>query len=158
MAGPKLEAKRQHRFAHDMNHYLPGLLCAGLAFATTSRALGQTSLPAETQPPVPEAKANSATTGVVSLSSLDVSRALQMWVRPRANASVTNKPLRVGGQSFATGFGTHALSRLFIRLGGNASRFTAVVGVDDAAGKGSVAFKIIGDDKPLWESGVVRGG
>ena len=39
------------------------------------------------------------------------------------------------------------------------SALTAEVGVDDSAGnQGSVEFIVIGDDKILWRSGVLKGG
>lgn len=95
----------------------------------------------------------------VALSSLDISRAVQMWGRPRKDAGVARRPLRIGGQSFDNGFGTHAFSRLFVRLDGRASRFTASVGIDEGGeGRGSVEFKVIGDGKALWSSGVLRAG
>lgn len=96
----------------------------------------------------------------VPLASLDVSRAVQMWGRPRKNASVSDKPMRLGGQTFESGFGTHALSRLFVRLDRRARRFTALVGADEnAGGIGSVEFRVLGDGgKTLWASGVLRRG
>ena len=55
--------------------------------------------------------------------------------------------------------GTHAASLLWIDLNG-AERFIAAVGLDDAAGspKGSITFKIVGDGRTLWQSGVMRQG
>jgi len=47
------------------------------------------------------------------------------------NKSVDRNPLRLGGQTFKYGVGTHAESTLEIDLKGQAERFTAVVGVDD---------------------------
>jgi len=39
------------------------------------------------------------------------------------------------------------------------SVFTAIIGVDDEVGdKGSVTFEVVGDGKPLFESGPMRGG
>ena len=65
----------------------------------------------------------------------------------------------IGGKRFEHGLGTHANSVFRIALGGKAERFTATVGVDDEVGKqGSVVFKVTGDGKTLWESGVLRGG
>lgn len=103
--------------------------------------------------------AQAADSGEAALSSLEVSRALQTWGRPRRDTSVTEKPLRIGGQAFDSGFGTHSFSRLHVHLDRKAARFTASVGVDDGAGgPGSVAFTVLGDGKSLWSSGVLRRG
>jgi alpha-galactosidase len=83
----------------------------------------------------------------------------QGWGEPHANRSVDGHPLFLDGKRFEHGLGTHANSVFRIGLGGKAERFTATVGVDDEVGqKGSVVFKVTGDGKTLWESGVLRGG
>ena len=93
------------------------------------------------------------------LESLDLQTVEQGWGEPQANKSVDNHPLFIDGKRFEHGFGTHANSTLRINLAGKAQQFTATVGVDDEVGqRGSVVFKVIGDGKTLWESGVLRGG
>jgi alpha-galactosidase len=93
------------------------------------------------------------------LDTLDLTQVQQGWGEAHANKSVDGNPLSVGGKRYEHGVGTHAVSTLRIGLGGKAERFTATVGVDDEIGKqGSVTFKISGDGKVLWESGVLRGG
>ena len=79
---------------------------------------------------------------------------------PRANKSVDRNPIRIGGQTFKHGVGTHAESTLEVNLNGQAERFTAVVGVDDEViGKpASVEFKLIGDGKELFTSGLKKAG
>ena len=73
--------------------------------------------------------------------------------------SVGEKPLSIGGQKFEHGLGTHATSSIRITLNKNGERFTSDVGVDDDTEKrGSVAFKVVGDGKTLWESPVLHGG
>jgi alpha-galactosidase len=96
----------------------------------------------------------------VWLSSLDLSKMRQGWGQPQADKSVTGKPLSVGGTVFERGVGTHATSRLWINLQGGSSTFTTSVGVDDSVKSkpGSVEFRVIGDGKKLWESGVMRAG
>ncbi|MGC8640254.1 MAG: NPCBM/NEW2 domain-containing protein [Isosphaeraceae bacterium] len=96
----------------------------------------------------------------IRLSALDLSAAAQGWGSPGKNRSVDGRSLSVGGRRFAHGFGTHADSRLVVDLKGSASRFTAWVGVDDEKKEsdGSVEFRVIGDGKTLWKSGVMRGG
>jgi alpha-galactosidase len=92
------------------------------------------------------------------LASLEL-RLDQEYGQPHADASVDNHPLSIGGQKFEHGLGTHATSLMRIALGGHGERFTASVGVDDEVGRrGSITFKVIGDNKTLWESGVMHGG
>jgi alpha-galactosidase len=93
------------------------------------------------------------------IETLDLSNIEQGWGSPHRNRSVEDHELSIGGQKFAQGLGTHSESTFFISLGGKAQRFTASVGVDDETGSlGSVTFRVAGDNKTLWESGVMRGG
>ncbi|MEP0766239.1 MAG: NPCBM/NEW2 domain-containing protein [Fimbriimonadia bacterium] len=83
----------------------------------------------------------------------------QGWGTPQRGRSVTGKQISIAGQTFARGIGTHAESELRFRLYRLYSKFTAQVGVDDAAeGKGTVQFLVIADGKTLFDSGVMRGG
>jgi alpha-galactosidase len=92
------------------------------------------------------------------ISSLNL-QVEQDYGEPHQDTSVEGHPLSIGGQKFQHGLGTHANSSMRITLGGKAEQFTSFVGVDDeAAPRGTVTFKISGDDKTLWESGVMRGG
>jgi alpha-galactosidase len=93
------------------------------------------------------------------LETLELQFAEQGWGEPRGDKSVDGHPLFIDGKRFEHGFGTHANSTLGIALAGKGERFTALVGVDDEVGqRGSVVFKVVGDGKTLWESGVLRGG
>jgi alpha-galactosidase len=100
------------------------------------------------------------TQGTVLVSSLDLSHAQQGWGSPKANTSVDGKPISIGGNVYSGGFGTHADSMFAISLNKKAARFRAYVGVDDevASDKGSVEFKVVGDGRTLWQSGVLKGG
>ena len=81
------------------------------------------------------------------------------WSVAKADRGITGSPLSIHGQKFTRGVGTHATSKFRVKLDGNANRFTAEVGVDDSAGdQGSVEFIVIGDEKILWRSGVLKGG
>jgi len=95
----------------------------------------------------------------VRLSSLDLSKMRQGWGKPQVNRSIREKPLAIGGKRFEHGVGTHANSAVWIDLAGGSEKFLASAGVDDAAGgPGSVTFKIVGDGRKLWESGVMKPG
>jgi hypothetical protein len=96
----------------------------------------------------------------VNLSSLNIDRIRQGWGSPHANQSVDGKTLSIGGKKFERGIGTHAESICAISANGDVEEFSAYVGVDDEIqkGQGSVEFFVIGDDKLLWQSGVMRSG
>ncbi|MBX3395060.1 MAG: NPCBM/NEW2 domain-containing protein [Phycisphaerae bacterium] len=79
--------------------------------------------------------------------------------KPRMNATVTGKPIRLGGKVYGKGIGVHAKNRMMFELDGQFERFSAVVGIDDSTGDaGSVVFRVFADDKLLFESSVQRGG
>ncbi|HTY35764.1 MAG TPA: NPCBM/NEW2 domain-containing protein [Bacteroidota bacterium] len=96
----------------------------------------------------------------VWLSSLDLSRMHQGWGKAHADKSVTEKAITIAGKTYNHGVGTHAASKIWIDLHGQAARFLASVGVDDNTKerKGSVEFRIIGDGKNLWRSGIMKSG
>ena len=80
--------------------------------------------------------------------------------KPQIDKSVTGTPLVRGGRTYQHGVGTPAESALFVPWDGGAGRFTAHVGVDDRqkGTVGSVAFRVIGDGKTLFKSGVMKPG
>jgi hypothetical protein len=83
----------------------------------------------------------------------------QEWGALGMDKSVEGNPLSVGGKFYAHGLGTHASSKLIYNLDGNYERFEALVGVDDemrSFGKSSVIFKVLGDERELFHSGVMR--
>jgi|WetSurMetagenome_2_1015567.scaffolds.fasta_scaffold00070_22 alpha-galactosidase len=96
----------------------------------------------------------------VPLSSLDLSKMDQGYSRPHIDRSVTNGPLKIAGKTFKTGVGTHASSCIEVDPGRKPLRFTAYVGIDDAAltRRGSVNFIVAANDKTVWESGIMRPG
>lgn len=95
----------------------------------------------------------------VRLSSLDLSKMTVGWGKPIADKSIEGKPLSIANQKFEHGVGSHAGSVMYIDLHGEARRFSAQVGVDDETqGRGTVRFKVYGDGKKLFDSGVMKGG
>ena len=95
----------------------------------------------------------------VPLSSLDLTKMRQGYGKAQIDRSIREKPLAIGGIAYAHGVGTHAVSTLWVDLAGGSDRFTAWVGVDDNAGQpGTVVFKIYGDGKKLFDSGVMKFG
>jgi len=95
---------------------------------------------------------------VVELGQLDLSKMTAGWGTPIRDASIQNEPLSIAGRRFERGVGTHAGSVMYIALDGRAERFTARVGVDDETeGRGSLRFKVYGDARKLFDSGVMKG-
>lgn len=95
----------------------------------------------------------------VNLASLDLTTMRQGYGRPQVGKSITGKPIRLGGKVYQNGVGSHSESSYWLLLDGNGERFEAVVGMDDQAnGPGSVVFRISGDDRELWQSGVMKPG
>ncbi len=122
--------------------YVPVLLCLSLVAGTWAAA-------AET----------SARGRKVWLSDLDISKTQQGWGSPQKDKSVDGNPLRIDGETFDRGLGTHADSALYIDLAGGSTRFTARVGLDDEAGQfGSVEFRILADGEEIYKSGILRAG
>jgi beta-galactosidase GanA len=60
--------------------------------------------------------------------------------------------------TFAKGLGVHANGDVSVYLGGNCSRFTATVGVDDeVGGAGSITFSVVADGRTLTTTPVLTG-
>lgn len=87
------------------------------------------------------------------------------WTQARADSgepakgfSYVGSALRLAGQDFKTGIGTHANSEIHYSLDGRYRRLKIMVGVDDAQREaGSVQFEILGDGRSLAKSAVLRG-
>lgn len=103
--------------------------------------------------PVPEAD-------TVYLSDLPWESARAGWTPnrdglPRRNKDVEDHVLRLGSRKFRKGIGTHAPSEIVCRLDGRYARFLAEVGGAEAGG--TVVFEVYGDEKLLFESGLMHG-
>jgi len=96
----------------------------------------------------------------VPMTSLDLSLLSQGWGDPQIDKGVTGKNMSIAGKVYATGLGTHSVSQFDVDLKRKGIRFSALAGVDDgAAGKSAtINFRITGDDKTLWESGLMKSG
>ena len=105
-----------------------------------------------------ETNSQEATEHALPLQDLDLSGMTTGWGVPQKNLSITQKPILIGGVTFARGVGTHANSEFSIVLDGKARVFSAKVGVDDNAGNlpVGIVFLVYGDGHELWRSGVCR--
>ena len=93
------------------------------------------------------------------LSSLDLSIPRQAGLA-KIEAARKGQPPRIAGQKFDRAIAGDSELGLTFYLDGKASRFTAVVGVDDFITRdpGSVDFQVWGDGRLLWHSGLMRRG
>ncbi|GGL67373.1 hypothetical protein GCM10010840_01700 [Deinococcus aerolatus] len=103
-------------------------------------------------------------TGDVFLSDLPYVSATNGWGPvefDRSNGEQglgDGRALTIGGRIFDKGLGVHAFSVLSYDLGGRCNTFSASLGLDDEVGdRGSVVFQVYGDDRKLYDSGVLRG-
>lgn len=97
--------------------------------------------------------------GAVKLDSLAPFLATQGYGQLGIGRSVSGTPLRVCDRTFAHGLGTHAASDIVYDLNGQYDRLTAWVGVDAAMKdytQPSVVFRVLGDGRELYSSGVMR--
>ena len=100
-----------------------------------------------------------AQANTVWLSELDLTKMTSGMGQPQADRNIKQHPLSIAGRGFEKGVGSYADSLLYVALNRGTSRFSAFVGVDDEAqNKGSVCFKIYGDEKLLFDSGAMKGG
>jgi hypothetical protein len=101
--------------------------------------------------------------GVIYLSDLEPFRVEEVPFftvikHYRRDESIGGTPISLRGKRFEKGLGVHSKTRLTYKLGKAYSSFKGVIGIDDEAkGKGSVIFKILGDEKVLFESGDLTG-
>ena len=96
----------------------------------------------------------------VWLSSLNLEKMTAGWGTPQKDKSIQGKTLTIAGRSFDKGVGTHAASLMYIDLKKSCRSFSAYVGVDDEVNGniGSVRFRIYGDGRLLYNSGVLKAG
>lgn len=96
----------------------------------------------------------------VYLSDLDIGQISQSWSRPGKDLTVDGNPLTLKGNVFKKGIGGHAQFMAAVRLYGDATRFRAVIGVDDEVITqiASVEFVIRGDGQELYRSPVLKRG
>ena len=82
------------------------------------------------------------------LSELKPVEITQGYGRTRTDKSCDDNVLRIAGQSYDNGFGTHADGRIVFRLDGRYAKLRGAVGVDDEVTKtGTVGFRVHGFSK-----------
>jgi alpha-galactosidase len=72
------------------------------------------------------------------------------------NKSYWGGPLTIHGTTYQHGLWTNAVASISYYLGGNCTRFTADLGLDDSdMGRGTVDYQIYADGRQIYDSGVV---
>lgn len=84
----------------------------------------------------------------------------QEWGQPRIGVSPTDRPLIAHGVEYSTAFGMHSNSAATYPLSRAYSRFTGDVGLPDylADSRATVIFQVVGDEKVLWDSSLMKPG
>jgi len=82
----------------------------------------------------------------------------QTYMSPNFSLSVEGRTLRVAGQDFASGIGSHAPSTLEYSLPADTRFFEFSYGLDDEAQGGMVQYQVQLDGRPVWSSDTVRSG
>ena len=102
--------------------------------------------------------------GTVAVSTLPFLSSTNGWgpvERDTSNgeqAAGDGRTITIAGTTYPKGLGTNAVSDVEVNLGGNCSRFTATVGVDDEVGNsGSVTFAVIVDGTTLTTTAQLTG-
>lgn len=106
-----------------------------------------------------------APTGTTDVAAMPFLSSTNGWGPVERNESVGgNNPndgnrLTINGTVYPKGLGTNSVSDVAIYLGGNCSKFTSTVGMDqEVGGGGTVTFSVIGDGKTLASTPTIRGG
>lgn len=98
-------------------------------------------------------------TNLMSLVDKDWTKATVGWGTIQKNKSIDQNAITLNGGKYTTAIGTHSNSEIVYNLNGNYKTFKSTVGIDDEVpqGLGSVIFKVYGDGKLLFDSGVIKG-
>ncbi|MBV9851554.1 MAG: NPCBM/NEW2 domain-containing protein [Armatimonadetes bacterium] len=134
----------------------PSRMITGLLLAAS---LLTAILPARAQVDEDALSATDPGPHAVWLETLDLGQMTADYGHPQAGKSIDGNPLALNGRVYPHGVGTHANSDMAISLHGAATRFEAMVGVDDEKkGHGSVTFTVLVDGRPKVETPVLHGG
>lgn len=132
---------------------LPLRLSRWIVLAAAAAATGPAPTPSDTAVAL---RSEQAPRGVVWLDDVDLSDSPDTFV---ARRSLKNTPIQIAGLRYAHGLGGGGRARLRLNLDGQAKRFQAVVGIDDAEkSDGSLAFELWLDDRKVRDTGRMKKG
>ena len=76
----------------------------------------------------------------------------------RIDRNVSGALLAIGGRRFEKGLGVHSKTELTFDVGAGYETFVATIGIDDAVRpRGSVVYRVVGDGRVLFDSGLQTG-
>lgn len=88
-----------------------------------------------------------------------VESSTQGWGTLQYNKSVGGAPFTIAGKTYSSGLGTHAYSRIVISFPDKHKKFSGRCGINDVPGQpGSAVFKVMDQDKVLFESKKITAG
>jgi hypothetical protein len=97
--------------------------------------------------------------GKTKIGEITVEDVTQGWGTPQLNLGVMGGPLTIGGESYSSGIGTHAVSHIEISFPPNFKKFSGACGVDEYfKGGGSIVCKVAHGEQVLFESPLLKGG
>ncbi|TDQ04595.1 NPCBM/NEW2 domain-containing protein [Labedaea rhizosphaerae] len=146
---------------HDWTVHPSGTGPAELAASVTYKAGGASvtrSATASTVTAQPPAAGESQVSALPFVSSSNGWGPVERDTSNGETAAGDGHPITIAGTVYPTGLGTHAPSSVRVFLGGGCSSFSALVGLDDETGAGSVAFEVWGDGTRLAATGVQHKG
>lgn len=95
--------------------------------------------------------------GEVFVYELTAVTQIQGYGNTHIGKSIDGNPLRLKGELYLAGIGTHSPSNHTYLLPENATRFTAGCGVDDESGNGTLECVVALDGNVVWRSGALEG-
>jgi len=97
--------------------------------------------------------------GKTTIGDMKIESVSQGWGAPQLNLSVTGHPLTIAGESYTSGIGTHAISRIDVSFPPKFKTFSGACGVDEfVKSGGSIVCKVANGDKVLFTSPLLKGG
>jgi alpha-galactosidase len=151
------------------------LAVAAFAAAIAAGAARGPEAPLTSQQEIDLLRGTDAPPNAIWLDSLDLSKMVQRRQTPRPGRSLAGgsggrrggggaagppgSPITLGGVTYQHGIGTLSINELIVDLKGQATRFLAMVGLNDNAGKqGSVTVEVWLDNRKILVSDVLRVG
>jgi len=122
-------------------------------------APGGKSSPRPGAPQPPQATLPSIRSEKPRIGGMTIESVTQGWGTPQLDLNVMGRPLSIAGESYLSGIGTHAVSRIEISFPPRFKTFSGACGVDGfVETRGSIVCKVADRDKILFTSPLLRGG
>jgi hypothetical protein len=97
--------------------------------------------------------------GKTKIGEMSIESVTQGWGTPQLDLSVMSRPLTIAGESYRSGIGTHAISRIEVSFPPKFKTFSGACGVDGfVENRGSIVCKVADGDKVLFTSPLLKGG